>query len=1072
MGSSGGSSQARTPVEQSDNLKSVAYAQVLDLISEGEIEGLVSGLESVYLNDTPLQNSNGTYNFPGVDVETRLGSQVQDVIPRFTTTSNEIGVGVEVKKFSVGTTPGDVIRRITNTSVTSVRVRISVPALTLQNITTGDLTGTEVRYRIFVSSNGGAYVEKVDDKIIGKSTSKYERSYSIVLSGDPPWDIKVQRTTADATTSNIQNKTFWESYTECVDAKFTYPNSALVGITVDSSQFESIPARSYEIKGVKIKIPSNYDPLTRTYTGIWDGTFQVAWSNNPAWIFYHMLTDERMGLGSYLPEDQIDKWKIYSVGRYCDEYVSDGSGGLEPRFTMNAYLQSRIEAFQLIKDLASAFNAMAYWSEGLLTVTQDAPQDPAYLFTPANVIDGIFSYQGSSLKSRHTVALVTWNDPDDRYSQKIEYVEDSEGIAKYGVVETSITAFGCTSRSQANRLGRWLIYSEKYQTETVNFRTGIGAVALRPGQIIKIQDPVKAGVRMGGRIASATTTRLELDQEATFNPLDSTISVMLPDGSIEDRVISQVEGRFVDLVSSLSEVPLKNAIWIAQDTDIEPQQFRVISITEAKGAVHEITAIAHNPDKYALVEQGVQLEDRNISLLTEAPEAPTGLALTETLYEVNGDVRVKLTVSWNSVPFATSYNVQYQRDSQNLIDLGRTQSNDIEILNAEPGIYQVYVRAINSIGKYSQQSSFTGKIVGKALPPQNVTGFSLVPSAGMAFLSWDKATDLDVLIGGSVRVRYTPLTTGAEWKNTVDITPALAGSSTRATVPLLAGTYMAKFLDSSGNASDDAAAITTTIPEGLTLNVVESITEHTTWGGTFTNMEYNGFYTGILLKAGFSIDEIDDIDAVVNFDYAGGVNPVGYYDFENYLDLGEVFTSKVTTAILADAIDITDTIDQREEYVDDWLDLDGVFIDDVNAELQMMTTEDDPSSMGATWTDWKRFFVSEYKARAFKFRIMATSSRASHNIVIKELSVTVDMPDRVENLRGLTSGTSFYDVSFGAPFWEPPALSITASNMISGDFYEITNKTESGFRITFKNSGGTIVSRIFDVLAKGYGRQV
>jgi predicted phage tail protein len=656
-GGKAGGGSARTPVESPDSLRSIQYARVLDLVAEGEIGGLVNGLKSIYLDDTPLQNPNGTFNFTGVSVFARNGTQSQSHIPAFAGSEAELPVSTQVTKAV------PVTRSISNINNTAARVTLSIPQLTLQNLTNGDLGGTSVEIAIDVQNNGGGFVAQAlrklyqssllsitpsgaisaavstkyqvvvawagqnvkapqtctyqlqyravgsgtwlvsqshtfqggafstggladyalgsvtanypsgsktfdltlaendyefrvvktsgsvqnppaffnvpaapsvglayggsvsiiggsvyapayTDVITGKTSSRYQRSYRIELPEGGPWDIRVRRITDDSVASNLQNDTYFDSITEIIDAKLTYPNSALVGLSIDAKQFNSIPTRGYEIYGLLIKVPSNYDPLTRAYTGTWDGTFTTAWSDNPAWVFYDMVTNARYGLGEFVSEDQVDKWGLYTIAQYCDVMVEDGFGGIEPRFTCNLYLQTREEAYRVVANLASIFRAVTFWGGGEVRVSQDAPQDVEQLFTKANVIEGQFSYSGSSGSVRHSVVLVSWNDPQDAYRQKIEYVDDDVAIARYGVIQTEIVALGCTSRGQAARVGRWLIYSEQNETETVTFRAGMDSVYVSAGSVITTQDPNRAGLRMGGRILPNSMILSTIDMAA------------------------------------------------------------------------------------------------------------------------------------------------------------------------------------------------------------------------------------------------------------------------------------------------------------------------------------------------------------------------------------------------------------------------------------------------------------------------------------------------------------------------------------------------------------------------------
>lgn len=1065
-GSGGDTPSQHNPQETADTLQSSASAQILDLLSEGEIEGLVDGLKSVFLDGTPIQNSDDTYNFSGIVINTRTGTQSQDYIPGASSVENELSVAVEVKNGA----PGPIVRSVTNVNVDAVRVLLSFPQLSVSK-SNGDLIGTSVNYAIDLQSNGAGYVEIINQTIFGKSMSKYERSHRIPLTGDAPWDIRVRRVTADAATASTQNRTVWESYAEIEDIKLSYPNSALVGIRVKASQFSSIPGRAYDVKLLKIQIPSNYDPVTREYTGSWDGTFNIAWTDNPAWVYYDLVTSERYGLGGFIPADQIDKWALYTVGRYCDEYVADGFGGTEPRFTCNLYLQSRAEAFKVINDLASIFRGMSYWAAGALTVTQDSPQDAAYLFTPANVINGIFNYVGASAKARHTVVLVTWNDPADFYRQKVEYVEDAAGILRFGIIESQVVAMGCTSRGQAHRLGKWILYTEKYESETVGFQTGLEGATCRPGQIIKVADPVRAGIRRGGRISSASVNQITIDDATLVFSFGLTISVVQPDNSVEDAAVLSINGAVITLETPLSQAPQQGAIWLISDIEIEPQLFRIITIVENANGAFEVTALAHNSSKYNYVDFGTSLEVQDISQLNLTPASPTDLLVTETLYAVAKDVRVKITLSWRSVPTAASYIVLWRRDSQNVITLPETSSNEIELLNAEAGAYDFWVYALSALGKRSVPSTVHQVIAGRTSIPTDVQNFSLIPQAGMAYLTWDLSTDLDVLIGGTVRIRHTLDLVSPSWNDSVDIVPALPGSATKIQAPLLQGTYLAKFVDSSGNLSDSAALIETTVPETLLINLIDTITEEPNFEGTYSDMEYRGDIPAIALTSETQFDDIVDLDLLEVFDFLSSLLLSGEYQFANDLDLGGIYTSKLTAQLVVTGLDQSELIDLRFDDMDDWADLDGSSVDDCNVTLYMRSTEDDPSG-SPTWTSWKPFFIGEYKARAFQFKIIATSESPSHTPLISGLSVVIDMADRVIDMAGLVSGAALYHVTFEQPFRVEPSVGITSLGMNSGDYFTIANKTESGFDITFKNSSNVAVSRTFDVVAKGYGRKV
>ena len=743
-GKGGGGASARVAQEAPDSLRSKAYARVVDLISEGEIEGLVDGLQSVYLDDTPIQNADGTTNFSGVTLETRDGTQQQSYVPGFSSVENEVPVGVEIKASQ------PVVRSITDPDVDAVRIKVSVGQLTNQDTTNGDLNGSAVSFSIDRQVSGGGFVEVINDTISGKTTTKYQRSYYVPLTGNGPWEIRVRRITADSTSSAIQNKTYLDSYTEVVESKLRYPNSALVALRVDASQFSAIPRRSYDMKLLRVRVPVNYDPGTRTYSGVWNGNFKIAWTDNPAWCFYDLVTSTRYGLGGYIPESQVDKWALYRVAQYCDQLVPNGLGGFEPRFTCNLYLQTREQAYKVVQDMASIFRGMVYWSGGAITVTQDAPSDAVYQFAPGNVVDGEFAYQGSSAKARHTVALVTWNDPDDFYRQKVEYVEDAAGIARYGIVQSDVVALGCTARGQAHRVGKWLLFSEQSESEIVTFRTGLEGAVVRPGDIIKVADPVRGGMRLGGRIAAATASTVTLDQELPAD-LPWRLAVVLPNGTVEERLVGPVSGRTLTVTIPFSSVPQVDAIWMLASSIIEPQLFRVVSVAERDPGVHEVTALAHNPSKYAAIEEGLALQPRSITVLSDIPSPPTGLAMQESLYRVKDQAQVLVQVSWTEVQTAIAYRLSYRVAGGNFVSLPLTSANYAEIRDAQEGQYEFSLRAIGITRKESIPATLSATVLGKTLPPSDVTGFTVQRRVSDLMIAWDELQDAD-LSGYEVRV--------------------------------------------------------------------------------------------------------------------------------------------------------------------------------------------------------------------------------------------------------------------------------------------------------------------------------
>lgn len=731
QGSGGGGDKGggTTPVEAADSLRSKQYGRLIDLLGEGEIEGLVDGMKSVYLDGTPLQNADNTFNFKDVVVVSRTGTQTQGYIPGFSSVERVVDVSAEVKQSA------SVTRSIINPNLDALRVTITIPQMTEQDMKNGNLNGSSASIAIDLQTNGGGFVTVVTDTITGKTTSAYQRSYRITLPGVGPWDVRVRRTTPDSVSTSVSNKTFWADYTTLIDQKLRYPNSALVGISIDAAQFRGIPSRAYDVKLLKVLVPSNYFPLTRTYTrsvttgtdtGVpqaWDGSFYVAWTDNPAWCWYDLVTNDRYGLGDLIDSALVDKWKMYTIGKYCDELVPNGFGGMEPRFTCNIYLQSREEAYKVVNSMAAIFRGMSFWAGGGMTATQDAPADPIALFTPANIIDGVFSYSGSALKARHTVALVTWNDPANGYQQVVEYVEDQVGITRYGVVQTEIVAMGCTSRGQAHRAGKWLLFTERLETEIISFKTGLDRAHLYPGAVIKTQDPSRAGKRLGGRILSATASSVVVDSTIEIEAGKLyTLSIVLPDGTVQDRTLSNLAGPTATLTPStaFTVAPQAFAVWVVAVSDLVPELWKVVALKESGITQAEIVAVEHYPGKYDLVEFGIAFDSIPTSVINIASIPPTGLVATT---YVSGPNALDIIVSWSAAEGTRAATIMWRKGNENF-ESAVVYGNTYTIRNASIGTYTILVSTVNSLGVSSSQVSFTYNVVSAILLP-DVTGLAL-----------------------------------------------------------------------------------------------------------------------------------------------------------------------------------------------------------------------------------------------------------------------------------------------------------------------------------------------------------
>ncbi len=729
-----GGGNARTPVETPDSLHSISYAKILDLISEGEIRGLVAGNQSVYLNQVPIQNSDGTLNFAGVRVETRAGTQDQEYIAGFPSVENEVTVGVELRSNA------PVVRTVSGADLSAVRIRFSVPALQRQNTENGDTEGYAIEYAIDLSVNGGAFSTVLTNAFRGKTTSEYQRSHRIDLPAGTQWQVRVRRLTPNANSSTVADIVMVQSLTEIIDAKLRYPNCALAAVQVDASAFQNVPSRAFQIWGRIIRVPSNYDPRTRSYSGIWDGTFKAAWTNNPAWVFFDIVTNDRFGLGNRIPLDWVDKWRLYEIAQYCDQLVSDGMGGQEPRFTCSLYLQTRADAYKVLQDMASMFRGISFYAAGQVMASADMPKDPVYTYSQANVVDGRFTYEGSARKVRHTVTLVSWTDPDDFGRQKVEPVQLLDGIARYGVNQIEVTALGCHSKSQAQRVGNHILYSENLETETVTFALGLDALNCMPGDVIQVADANRAGRRNSGRISAATANSLTLDVVPPSMAVGDLLRATLPSGKTEARTINAVNPttRVVTVSAPWSAVPVAQSIWATESTDLVLQQFRVLGIAEEEGLTYRITALQHRPDKFAAIDDGTRLEPPPISVIPPSVQPPpANVRMSSHVVIDQGIATPVLTIEWDAADKAIAYDVEWRRDDLNWVRAGRVGTTSCEVRGIYAGKYLARVRAVNALNAVSQPTlSMLTDIKGKTEPPPALTSLTATPVVFGIQLAW------------------------------------------------------------------------------------------------------------------------------------------------------------------------------------------------------------------------------------------------------------------------------------------------------------------------------------------------
>ncbi|HIF2641650.1 TPA: host specificity protein J [Salmonella enterica] len=794
-GRKGGSSSSRTPTEQPDDLQSVAKAKILVALGEGEFAGQLTG-KNIYLDGTALENSDGTKNFSGVTWEFRAGTQAQNYIQGIPGTENEINVGTEVSSATAWT------RTFTNTQLSAVRLRLKWPSLFKQE-DNGDLVGYSINYAIDLQTDGGTWQTVLNTSVTGKTTSGYERSHRIDLpQAGSTWTIRLRKITADANSAKIGDTMTLQSFTEVIDAKLRYPNTALLYIEFDSSQFNgSIPQISCEPRGRVIRVPDNYDPDTRTYSGTWQGAFKWAWTDNPAWIFYDLVITDRFGLGNRLSAANIDKWTLYQVSQYCDQPVPDGKGGsgTEPRYTCNVYVQDRNDAYTVLRDFAAIFRGMTYWGGDQIVALADMPRDVDYAYTRANVIDGRFTYSSSTTKTRYTTALVSWSDPGNAYADAMEPVFEQPLVARYGFNQLEMTAIGCTRQSEANRKGRWGILTNN-KDRVVSFDVGLDGNIPQPGYIIAVSDELLSGKVMGGRISAVNGRVIKLDRVADAAAGDRLI-LNLPSGASQSRTIQAVNGESVTVTTAYSETPQAEAVWVVESDELYAQQYRVVSVSDNNDGTFSITGAWHDPDKYARIDTGAIIDQRPVSVIPPGNQSPPANIVISSFSVVQQNISVEtMRVSWDQAQNAIAYEAQWRRNDGNWVNVPRSSTTSFDVPGIYAGRYLVRVRAINAAEissgwGYSEEKALTGKV---GNPPKPV-GFATTPINWGIRLNWGfPANTGDTL---KTEIQYTA---NSDFSNPLLLSDVPYPSAEYTQLGLKAGQefwYRAQLVDRTGNES-------------------------------------------------------------------------------------------------------------------------------------------------------------------------------------------------------------------------------------------------------------------------------
>ena len=1112
------------PTRTPDTLHSRQFATLMDLISEGEIEGFASAskagltkgttaynnaaLKDVFLNDTAVLQASADnsspattdFNFQDVTFDPRFGTSDQTHINGIESSESLQTVGVNVTKAS------PVTRSITNTNIDAVKVTITFPQIQVAT-SSGDLLGSSVNLQIQVQYNSGGFTTLIDDTVTGRTADAYQKEYRVTLTGAFPVDIKVVRVTDDPTDASTVNTFQFTSFSEIVDDKQTYLNSAYASLRIDSQQFSSIPKRKYRIRGIKVRIPgagasSSGTPTVDSTTGriiypdgyIFNGVMGAAqWCSCPAMVLLDLLLDTRYGFGNHITESSLDLFSFVTASKFANTLVSDGFGGQEARFSCNVNIQSSSEAFDLINELAGVMRCMPIWSAGSIQLAQDSPKDASYLFNLANVTEEGFSYSGSGLKTRNTVISVSYFNMDSR---EIDYevYEDTASIAKFGVIIKQVKGFACTSRGQARRLAKAILFAEQNESEIVAFATSIDSgVVVRPGAVIDIADPVRSGVRRGGRVTAATTTQITVDDTAATDLPTSnnpTLSVVLPNGTVETKTVQSISGAVITVASAYSDTPNVNTVWLLQNDTVQAQKFRVITVEESDGINYAITALSYVNAKYAFIEDGASLPTRTVSILNLPKDPPSALQADEKIVVINNQAVSKLILSWQPIVGVTQYQVNYRFNNGNFISQ-TVSAPDFEIFDSDVGTYEFQVFSYNTALQTSATSAnLTFVAQGKTALPANVTGLTAEPiSEKLVRLRWNLSTDVDVTHGGRVFVRHSPVTDGSgTFENSTDLIQALAGNTTTAEVPYLEGEYILKFQDDGGRLCAGETSVIIDLPDNQAPLIALTRREdqdNPKFQGTKTNVSFDAVTNSLNLAGTGLFDAIANFDNEASIDDTGGISPTGTYEFggaagSSFLDLGAVFSVDFKRHFLTEGFFPSDLFDSRG-LIDDITDFDGTTALDVNAEMQISVTQDNPGSGSPTYTAFQTFANGTYKGRGFKFKANLISNDIGQDIKVSQLGYTASLQRRTEQGNLTASGAGAKTITFTDPFFvgtssilgantNLPSIGINAQNMASGDYFEVSSVSGTGFTVHFKNSSNASIDRNFTYQAVGFGK--
>jgi hypothetical protein len=1131
-------------------LNSTSVIKIIDLLCEGPIQGLVGASNGVFAEETPISN----FLNADVNYDFRVGGATQSLLSQGssgTTTVTEVGVEVgenysetlnannQVLARNYG--PGQTVRQVTDTKSEFVELLLSIPALfstAKEGLASGQLFWGKIRFAVDIQAQGGSFVRKYDKTITGVSTSDYQfKTPRLSLDGTGPWNIRLvkidlgeehfevkftnfQEVALDIPLANSRaNRLFWTSLIEGVSAQNTYPFSALAGLSLSTRQFNSVPTRAYKIRGKIVSIPHNAvvnSDGSLTFVGTFNGSLRQAWTTCPVCCWHDMLTDTRYGAGDFVEASNISWVDLYPLAQYANQTVTNPDGSTEPRFACNTIIGNQAEAFSVLQDLASVFRGMLFWRANTIQATADhgnldgSDITAVHLYTNSNVIGGAFNYEGTSLKTRSTSIRVRYNDPENFYKSNFVVVEDSDLIAKYGKQIKEIIAFGATSKFQAQRMGRWLLASEELDGEIVSFSTGLQGAVVLPGQVFAVSDEMRQGVRLAGRVSSATTSAITADQTIALPAGSSpTLTCTLADGTVEARSITSVSGAVIN-VSAFSSAPLAQSLWAISTTSVENQKFRCLSVIDNGDGTYSVTGVQHNDSIYDTADTGTDLLFEDVTTFNDTPEPPRNLVLTASEVKSGQSVINRMTATWsralNGATFA--FEIRYKIGEGNYNNFETTNTSfEIDGQPASASItFQIRAVGAAPVSKKSKWISNTVVVPdpgidpddpNKVVAPPDPDEVTIQPTGtNQVLLKWRiPTTSLDRSKFIAI-IRHTPITDGSgTWPNSVEMARIQATNS-QAVLPMLEGEYLIKFEDEAGQRSTNAKSAVIDLPDQLPRLTVVATREDTVtpkFQGQKDQVLFSSEYDGLVLDGKEDLDSKADFDAIPDFDFFGIRHLSGEYYFNSILDLGGKFSVVFDRRLKSRGIYPADTFDDRHENIDRWSDFDGLIPDETSTQLYLRTsdlattdvellledgdfflTEDDDKfqlESDIDFGEWIPMESGSYAGRQFQFKAELTSGHIDQTPVVDELGFTMQLERRTEGSATISSGAGAKAVTFDNAFYQTPSIGITAYNLASGDYYEVTSEARTGFTITFRNSSNAAIDRQFQYQASGFGTQ-